>query len=150
MSTCHVGCAAQLAGQLVVLAQEGRQPQRSDRRFPNLSCPWALEAVCLTRRRRADFHQGQERTMKLLRQAEYMAATASPPTRQSPFARGWVHIRDSGLEYQFVRPMGRGARKSAGATNHPGTGVVCRAGTLTRQFNQHTDRALPATRQELN
>src|ERR1019366_6771281 len=93
MSTCHVGCAAQLAGQLVVLAQEGRQPQRSDRRFPNLSCPWALEAVWLTRRRRADFHQGPERTMKLLKQAEYMAATASPPTRQSPFARGWVHIR---------------------------------------------------------
>jgi hypothetical protein len=54
----------------------------------------ALEAVWLTRRRRADFHQGQERTMKLLKQAEYMAATASHPTRQSPFARGWVHIRD--------------------------------------------------------
>src|ERR1035437_2547156 len=75
MSTCHVGCAAQLAGQLVVLAQEGRQPQRSDRRLPTLSCPWALEAVWLTRRRRADFHQGQERTMKLLKQAEYMART---------------------------------------------------------------------------
>ena len=29
----------------------------------------------------------------LLKQAEYMAATASPSTRQSPFARGWVHIR---------------------------------------------------------
>ena len=67
---------------------------RSDRRFPNLSCPWALEAAEVTRRRRADFHQGPERKMKLLKQAEYMAATASPPTRQSPFARGWVHIRD--------------------------------------------------------
>ena len=75
----------------VVLSVMGN---RSDRRFPNLSCPWALEAVWLTRRRRADFHQGPERKMKLLKQAEYMAATASPPTRQSPFARGWVHIRD--------------------------------------------------------
>jgi hypothetical protein len=74
----------------VVLSVMGN---RSDRRFPNLCCAWALEAVWLTRRRRADFHQGQERTMKLLKQAEYMAATASPSTRQSPFARGWVHIR---------------------------------------------------------
>ena len=48
---------------------------RSDRRFPNLSCPWALEAAEVTRRRRADFHQGPERKMKLLKQAEYMAAT---------------------------------------------------------------------------
>src|ERR1039458_5142552 len=73
----------------VVLSVMGN---RSDRRFPNLSCAWALEPVWLTRRRRADFHQGQERKMKLLKQAEYMAATASPSTRQSPFARGWVHI----------------------------------------------------------
>jgi hypothetical protein len=56
----------------VVLSVMGN---RSDRRFPNLSCAWALEAVELTRRRRADFHQGQERKMKLLKQAEYMAAT---------------------------------------------------------------------------
>src|ERR1039457_6638874 len=56
----------------VVLSVMGN---RSDRRFPNLSCPWALEAVWLTRRRRADFHQGPERKMKLLKQAEYMAAT---------------------------------------------------------------------------
>jgi hypothetical protein len=56
----------------VVLSVMGN---RSDRRFPNLSCPWALEAVEMTRRRRADFHQGPERTMKLLKQAEYMAAT---------------------------------------------------------------------------
>ena len=56
----------------VVLSVMGN---RSDRRFPNLSCPWALEAVELTRRRRADFHQGQERTTKLLKQAEYMDAT---------------------------------------------------------------------------
>ncbi len=48
---------------------------RSDRRIPNLPCAWALEAVELTRRRHADFHQGQERTTKLLKQAEYMAAT---------------------------------------------------------------------------
>src|ERR1017187_9866737 len=74
----------------VVLSVMGN---RSDRRFPNLSCAWALEAAEVTRRRRADFHQGQERTMMLLKQAEYMAATASPSTRQSPFARGWVHIR---------------------------------------------------------
>jgi hypothetical protein len=73
----------------VVLSVMGN---RSDRRFPNLSCAWALEAVEVTRRKRADFHQGQERTMMLLKQAEYMAATASPSTRQSPFARGWVHI----------------------------------------------------------
>ena len=78
----------------VVLSVMGN---RSDRRFPNLSCPWALEAAEVTRRRRADFHQGPERTMKLLKQAEYMAATASPPTKQSPFARGWVHIRHKGI-----------------------------------------------------
>src|ERR1035437_4872051 len=53
----------------------------------------ALEAVELTRRRRADFHQGQERTMKLLKQAEYMAATGFTFIRQTTFARGWVHIR---------------------------------------------------------
>ena len=76
----------------VVLSVMGN---RSDRRFPNLSCPWALEAVWLTRRRRADFHQGPERTMKLSKEAEYMATTASPSARQSPFARGWVHIRHS-------------------------------------------------------
>jgi hypothetical protein len=56
----------------VVLSVMGN---RSDRRFPNLSCAWALEAAEVTRRKRADFHQGQERTMKLLKQAEYMAAT---------------------------------------------------------------------------
>jgi len=74
----------------VVLSVMGN---RSDRRFLNLSCAWALEAVWLTRRRRADFHQGPERKMKLPEEAEYMAATASPSTRHSPFARGWVHIR---------------------------------------------------------
>jgi len=48
----------------------------------------------MTSRRRADFHQGLERKMKLLKQAEYMAAAGFyPPPRQSPFARGWVHIR---------------------------------------------------------
>ncbi len=56
----------------VVLSVMGN---RSDRRFPNLSCRWALEAAELTRRRRADFHQGPERKMKLLKEAEYMAAT---------------------------------------------------------------------------
>jgi len=76
----------------VVLSVMGN---RSDRRFPNLSCPWALEAVWLTRRRRADFHQGQERTMKLLKQAEYMAATGFNLIRQTTFARAWVHIRHS-------------------------------------------------------
>jgi len=73
----------------VVLSVMGN---RSDRRFPNLSCRWALEAVWLTRRRRANFHQGQERTMKLLKQAEYMAATGFNLIRQTTFARGWVHI----------------------------------------------------------
>ena len=48
---------------------------RSDRRFPNLSCRWALEAAEMTRRRRADFHQGPERRSKLPTEAEYMAAT---------------------------------------------------------------------------
>src|SRR5208282_4129933 len=56
----------------VVLSVMGN---RSDRRFPNLSCRWALEAAELTRRRRADFHQGPERKIKLLKEAEYMAAT---------------------------------------------------------------------------
>jgi len=62
----------------VVLSMMGH---RSDRRFPNLCCPWApegaLEAVWLRRRRRADFHQGHERTIKLLKQAEYWLQPAS-------------------------------------------------------------------------
>src|SRR5208282_1107900 len=47
-------------------------------------------------RRRTDSHQGPEHTMKLLKQAEYMAATGFTLIRQTTFARGWVHIRDSG------------------------------------------------------
>ena len=47
---------------------------RSERRFPNLSCRWALEAAEMTKRRRADFHQGPERQMKLPKEPEYMAA----------------------------------------------------------------------------
>ena len=67
---------------------------RSDRRFPNLSCAWALEAAEMTRRRRADFHQGLERRSKLPTEAEYMAATGfTPKSDKRPFARGWVHIR---------------------------------------------------------
>ena len=81
----------------VVLSVMGN---RSDRRFPNLSCAWALEAAEVTRRKRAHFHQGPERTTKLHTEAEYMAATDSPSTRQSPFARGWVHIR-----HRFRRPI---------------------------------------------
>jgi hypothetical protein len=79
----------------VVLSVMGN---RSDRRFPNLSCRWALEAVEMTRRRRAHFHQGPEHTIKLLKQAEYMAATDFALIRQTTFARGWVHIshRQSG------------------------------------------------------
>src|ERR1039458_8240769 len=56
----------------VVLSVMGN---RSDRRFPNLSCAWALEAAEVTRRKRAHFHQGPERTTKLHTEAEYMAAT---------------------------------------------------------------------------
>jgi len=56
----------------VVLSMMGN---RSDRRFPNLSCPLALEAAQLTRRKRANFHQGPEPKSKLLTEAEYMAAT---------------------------------------------------------------------------
>ena len=33
--------------------------------------------------------------MKLLKQAEYMAATGFTLIRQTTFARGWVHIRHS-------------------------------------------------------
>src|SRR5208282_4496205 len=69
----------------VVLSVMGN---RSDRRFPNLSCPWALEAVWLTRRRRAHFHQGQEHTIKLLKQAEYMAATGFTPRPANYFRSG--------------------------------------------------------------
>jgi hypothetical protein len=47
---------------------------RSDRCFPSLSRARALEAVRLTRRRRAALHQGSERKMKLLKE-EYMAAS---------------------------------------------------------------------------
>ena len=86
----------------VVLSVMGN---RSDRRFPNLSCAWALEAVWLTRRRRADFHQGQERTMKLLKQAEYMAATGLTLIRQTTFAWGWVHIRHRELRLPLRRPL---------------------------------------------
>ena len=43
---------------------------RSDRRFLNLSCSWALQAFHLTRRR-ADFHRGPERPMKLLNRRIY-------------------------------------------------------------------------------
>ena len=67
---------------------------RSDRRFPNLSCAWALAAVQLTRRRRADFHQGPELNRKLLTEAEYMAATGfNLIPANALFARGWVHMR---------------------------------------------------------
>jgi len=48
---------------------------RSDRRFPNLSCDLALEAVEVTRRRRADFHQGPEHRSQLPTEAEDIAAT---------------------------------------------------------------------------
>lgn len=69
----------------VVLSVMGN---RSDRRFPNLSCPWALEAAEVTRRKRADFHQGPERKMKLLKEAEYMAATGFTLTPANGFALG--------------------------------------------------------------
>ncbi len=69
----------------VVLSVMGN---RSDRRFSNLSCAWALEAAEVTRRKRADFHQGQEHHIKLLKQAEYMAATASPSTKAIVFRSG--------------------------------------------------------------
>ena len=69
----------------VVLSVMGN---RSDRRFPNLPCPWALEAAQLTRRRRADFHQGPERKMKLLKEAEYMAATGFTLIPANGFALG--------------------------------------------------------------
>jgi hypothetical protein len=74
----------------VVLSVMGN---RSDRRFLNLSCPWALEAAEVARRKRAHFHQGPERTTKLHTEAEYMAATGFTLIRQTTFARGWVHIR---------------------------------------------------------
>jgi hypothetical protein len=55
---------------------------RSDRRFLNLSSPWALAAAEVTRRKRVDFHQAPERQIKLPKEAEYMAATgfSSHPT----------------------------------------------------------------------
>jgi hypothetical protein len=65
---------------------------RSDRRFPNLCCPLALEAVWLTRRRRADLHRGPERSSKLLTEAEYMAATgfALIPANALPIGAGSI------------------------------------------------------------
>ena len=69
----------------VVLSMMGN---RSDRRFPNLSCAWALEAVEVTRRRRAHFHQGPERRSKLPTEAEYMAATGFTLTPANGFALG--------------------------------------------------------------
>jgi hypothetical protein len=49
---------------------------RSDRRFPNLSCPWALEAVWLTRRRRRGFPSVPgAQSQAPYTEAEYMAAT---------------------------------------------------------------------------
>ena len=69
----------------VVLSVMGN---RSDRRFPNLSCAWAFEAAEVTRRKRANFHQGQERTMKLPKQAEYMAATGFTLNQAIAFRSG--------------------------------------------------------------
>jgi hypothetical protein len=60
----------------VVLSMMGN---RSDRRFPHLSCAWPLEAAEMTRRRRADFHHSPERRSKLHTEAEYMAATGFTP-----------------------------------------------------------------------
>ena len=79
----------------VVLSVMGN---RSDRRFPNLSCAWALEAVELTRRRRAHFHQGSERTMQLLKQAEYMAATGFTLHQPIAFRSGLGPYKRQGAE----------------------------------------------------
>jgi hypothetical protein len=63
-NTSRRGCGGRLVG----------DGNRSDRRFPNLSCPWALEADELSSRRRANFHQGQEHKIKLPKEAECMVA----------------------------------------------------------------------------
>jgi hypothetical protein len=72
---------------------------RSDRRFPNLSCAWALEAVQLTRRKRADFHQGPEAQSQAPHRGRIYGCNRlhSYPGKH-PFARGWVHIRHRGQQ----------------------------------------------------
>jgi hypothetical protein len=62
----------------VVLSVMGN---RSDRRLPNLSCACALEI----------FPSGPGASIKLLTEAHIWLQTVSPSTRQTPFARGWVH-----------------------------------------------------------
>jgi hypothetical protein len=59
---------------------------RSDRRFANLFCTRALEAVELIRPGRADFHQGQEHLHLLYFKAEYMVQpiTSIPTNDYSP------------------------------------------------------------------
>lgn len=61
---------------------------RSDRRFTNLICTKALEAAQLIRRKRAELHQGQERSQNLLTKAEYMTATACTSSRQMAIRPG--------------------------------------------------------------
>jgi hypothetical protein len=61
---------------------------RSDRRFANLICTKALEAAQLIRRKRAELHQGQERSQNLLTKAEYMTATACTSSRQMAIRPG--------------------------------------------------------------
>jgi len=60
---------------MVVEVVSSMMGDRSDRRFPNLICTKALEAVQLIRRRRADFHQVQEQSSTRLAKVGYMAAT---------------------------------------------------------------------------
>jgi hypothetical protein len=77
---------------------------RSDRRFPTLSCPWALEAVEMTRRKRADFHQGPERKMRLHKEAEYMAATGFTLIPANAFRSGRGSYKGQVLSCARQRP----------------------------------------------
>jgi hypothetical protein len=71
-------------------------------RFPNLSRRWALEAVEMTRRRRANFHQGPERRSKSPRKPNIWLATdfISHPSKRH-FARGSVHISHTSVGSGF-------------------------------------------------
>ena len=69
---------------------------RSDRRFLNLCCSWApeepwQEAILVEPGEGARISIGATSVyIKLLKQAEYMAATGFTLIRQTTFARGWV------------------------------------------------------------
>ena len=69
----------------VVLSMMGN---RSDRRFPNLICTKALEAVSADQAKARAFPSGPGALSMLPTKAGYMAATDYTHSRQTPFRSG--------------------------------------------------------------